>query len=674
MALLALLVLIMGGSGAAATVSSSPAAAAQISTLPAIPTGTDCLRPPAPESPNSGATALIDSGPAKPGNGDPFDKKSGVSLYEVYGYGGYSVYVFDPGCIDMTRLFDPDNAKANIATTLSAVVIAVTVKMTRVVTDSTFGKLFDPIQEKAMQIVGSGLFWPLLTLSLGVTALVILSRSRRGDVAGETSAAVKALTILAAAAACLLYVGLFASTVDTALVGAFKAGGQSAQNISRTSTTSGDAADIIGANLVDSVLYPSWAAMTFGNNAEAAKEFGPALFKAGALTRAEQAAIDAHPDTAAKVIDDKKNEYKAVAKKIQDKYPQAYDSVAGNHSDDQMWNAILTLVIAIAATWFLTYALVRLVWAMVVVRVGFSMAPAVALIAQVPRWTGTALELLTWVVQALVQAVAFAFVFNIFLVGAVGGIMSPDNGWNPLIRAIALIMAGIALRSVLGRLGLTGGPWSRIGSRKFKRSGGRGGGRGGPHEKPVFEVPPGERPPARTAGAAGGKRSAGGTVQPSRTAAPALSAGPTARPVVYATNVHTVGAAAELPMVTRQAALAFGAAGAPGVGTVASGTVIAGTLVRSSVTHQAASRALPGGRVAPSQTQSTGSLAGAAASSGAGAAFSGRGGSPAGRVPASAAVHHGGGGVNAPYRPASASVPDRRALEPPRPAERKEVQ
>lgn len=273
---------------------------------------------------------------------------------------------------------------------------------------------------------------------------------------------------------------------------------------------------------------------------------------------------------------------------------------------------------------------------------------------------GAALDERPWscsrVVQALVQAVAFAFVFNIFLVGAVGGIMSPDNGWNPLIRAIALIMAGIALRSVLGRLGLTSGTRGsdrvaqvsaalagrhledrllvratpatprRAPARAHRWCSRPGAALGGPFS-PAALLPPRSAP---------GPRRARGLRDERR---PALSARP---PSCRWSRVRPR---------SRSARPAH-----PGVGTVASGTVIAGTLVRSSVTHQAASRALPGGRVAPSQTQST-DLAGAAASSGAGAAFSGRGGFLRAayrlRLPSTTA----GGGVSAPYRPASASCP-----------------
>lgn len=596
---LALAAFVVGGAAAAAT--ASPAAA------PSIPTGTDCLRPPTPTNPNSGVQAMIDSGPSKPRDGDPFDKNSGVSLYEEYGYAGYDVYLFDPGCLDIARIWDPDNMKANLYTTLAGTLIALTVKLTRIATDESFGKIFDPLQEKAQSILGTGLFWPLLGLAVAVTGLVIMSRSRKGDVAGETGAAVSTLTLLTVAAATLLYAGLFVSTVDKMLVDSFKAGGAIATQSTTNENT--DVGDVIGANLVNSILYPSWASMTFGNNSAAAKEFGPELFKAGVLSRKEQADLDAHPDTAAKVFDAKKAAYKAVAKKIEDKYPQAYQAVAGNQTAAQSTASAVTLIATLSATGFLLYSIVRMIWAMVVVRLGFGMTPAVALIAQVPRWNHVAMELLTWVIQAVAQAVAFAFVFNVFLAGAIGGIMSPDSGWNPIVKAVALLLVSVAMWSVMRRLGLTGGPWQRIKTPRFKRGKPSTSGRDAAPGKPSPSPSPSSSPSSSPGWSPGTPRDVG-EVRVSSTAArpgaiaPSVGASRT-RAALPSAPGAPVGARGLTPALTGGAVtgqeVVTGAAGrvaigaTPGVGQAA---VLAGTLVKA---VNRVPRPIPGGRVDPSR-------------------------------------------------------------------------
>ena len=589
-AVMVLAVVTIVGGAAAVHAATSPAA------VPAIPTGRDCLRPPTPANPDSGVLAMIDPGPANPKDGDPFDKNSGVSMYDVYGYAGYELYLFDPGCMDLKRVYDPDNAKANAYMMSSASLIAFAARLTELATSDTFGKLFDPIREKAQAILGEGLFLPLLGLGLAVTGLLIIYRSKDGDLAGETHAAVSSLTLVTVAAATLLYSAVFVGAVDGMLTGSFKAATQIASGTVQQGNDDRSTGDALAANMVNSILYPSWAAATFGDDKQAAEKYGPALFKAGALTRKEAAAIAAKPETAGDVFEAKKKEYKAVAAKVETEYPAAYSYITGNRASDQANQNLLAMITTISVTGFLLYSIARLLWAMVVVRVGFGMAPAVALVAQVPRWNHLALELVTWVFQALVTAVVFGFVFNLYLAGAVGGILGANDG-NTITKTVALVMATFALVFVLKRLGLAGGAWKRI---DVKRR------RGGSQEKP--------KTPARPAPGSGGS-GGGGSFRPSgQTTAPYT--GPVKPSNVVASNVRPVGAAtnqltgAVRPMASIGSGAAAGAAAGsvvPGVGTVAGAStgavrsVLAGQIVRSTATAAAsrAVRATPGGRVPP---------------------------------------------------------------------------
>jgi len=583
-----LAVVAVAGGAAAVHAVTAPAA------VPAIPTGRDCLRPPTPHNPDRGVLAMIDPGPANPRDGDPFDKNSGVSMYDVYGYAGYELYLFDPGCMDMKRVYDPDNAKANANIALSASMIAFTVRLTELATSDMFGKMFDPIREKTQSVLGEGLFLPFLGLGLAVTGVLIIYRSKDGDLAGETHAAVSSLTLVTVAAATLLYSGVFVGAVDGMLTGSFKAAAQIASGTVQQDNDR-DIGDVLAANMVNSILYPSWAAATFGDDKQAAEKYGPALFRAGALTRKEAAAIAAKPETADDVIEKRKNEYKDIAAKVEAEYPAAYSYMTGNRASDQMHQTLLAMITTVAVTGFLLYSIVRLLWAMAVVRVGFGMAPAVALVAQVPRWNHLALELVTWVFQALVTAVVFGFVFNVYLAGAVGGILGANDG-NTITKTIALVMATFALVFVLKRLGLAGGAWKRIDVKKRRQ--------GSSQEKP--------KTPARPAPGSGG---GGGSFRPSgQTTSPYT--GPVKPSNVVASNVRPVGAAANQltgavrPMAAIGSGAAAGAAAGsvvPGVGTVAGAStgavrsVLAGQIVRSTATAAASRtvRATPGGRVPP---------------------------------------------------------------------------
>ena len=420
---------------------------------PAIPTGTDCLRPPNPASPTSGLASWIDPGPDKPPTGDPFTKDSGTSLYDVYGYAGFDAIIYDPGCLDSSRIWDAPNELANAMTSLGAAGIAVAVKLTRLVMQGDFGSLWLPLQRHALAFLGEGIFKPLLGLAVFLTGLVILSRARRGDVAGETRASSFAALIIVAGFAAVLHGLTIGAAVDNGVTSTFASANQLLSK-SEGSTTR-EPGDAVASNLVGQVLYQTWANEMFGGNEKVANEYGPRLFAAGALTRDEQRQIDADPSTAAKIRDTKKNQYKSIAKEIESKYPQTYAHLAGNDTRARSGYAFAGFIGALAGVGYLIYALVKMIWAMVIVRVGIGVTPLVALVAQMPRWQHLAMELLTWMVEAVAKAAIFGFLFVVFLVGGIGGIMDPATTWHPLVKAAALILASVAMHKLLARMGLT---------------------------------------------------------------------------------------------------------------------------------------------------------------------------------------------------------------------------
>ena len=450
-----------------------------VASVAALPTGQDCLRPPTPASPTSGLSAWIDPGPAEPKTGDPFEEGSGTSLYDVYGYAGYKAVIFDPGCIDAARVWDAPNDLANAAVGASTVLIATAVRFTRVLMEGSIGSLWDPLQQQALRILGDGLFLPLLGVALAMTGLIILSRHKHGDVSGAMKQSAFTAAVVLAGFLAIGYTLTVAGAVDRGIATAFSA----ANDVGSTAT--GDVkrppADAVAANLTSQVLYSTWAAETFGH-AQAAEEFGPRLFAAGALTREEQARIDADPSQASRIMDEKRGQYKAVAREVESKYPQAYVHLAGSSTDERLGHAGAGLLAAVAAVGYLLYCLARMAWAMVVARIGIGAAPAVALVAQVPRWQGFAMEVVTWVAGAIAKAVAFGFAYVVFLAGGVGGIMSPSNEWHPMVKVAALIMLAIGLHALMARLGMV-----RTEARKKEKAKRPWDGRTGPKYPPVGE-------------------------------------------------------------------------------------------------------------------------------------------------------------------------------------------
>ena len=566
----------------------APAAASAV--FPAIPTGTDCLRPPEAESPTQHPAGWLDPGPASPVEGDPFDPASGATLYDVYGYAGYGTHMFDPGCMDASTVWNPANDAANGLTAFASMVTAASVRATRIVTEGGVGSLWDPLQAEGQRILGQGILIPLMFLGALATGLLILSRSRQGDVAGEAKSSGVTAVILLAGLACAVYSMTVGATFDRGVGEAFKA-----SNTLATQTIDGgrrEPADALAANM-SSIQYDTWAMSTFGGG-PAAAEFGPALFKAGALTRAEQAQIDADPAAATRILDEKRAEYKRVAKQVEDKYPQAYQVLAGNNTGHRAWHALTGLLASLVAAGYLIVCLVKMLWSMVVVRVAIGVAPLVAIIAQFPRWQHLAFKLLGWLVEAVVKAVAYGFVYAVFLAGAVGGILDPARDWHPWVKIAALVFAVFALQSLLNRLGL-GRAWDI------------GWGKHGPaRERPAAAAAPSRAVASETAARAGGELATRAAYAAGPGAARA-AAGATRRApsVVWATRTVGQPVLAAAATRTTAAAVTSGATGgmAAPLAITAGAASTAVTVARAGQAVQVARRGQHAARAASSAVE-----------------------------------------------------------------------
>ena len=436
----------------------APAAQAAVPAVPAVPGVPDCLRPPTPASPTSGLSGWIDPGPEAPAQGDPFDPDSGATLYDVYGYAGFSPVVFAPGCFNAAQVWDVPNFFASSLISLAGVAIATTARATRITMDGQVGAMWDPLQEQAQRILGEGLFIPLIGVAVMVTAIYLAARGHRGELAEQSRATLAAAVIVMAGVAAAVYPLTVGAAVDRGLGQAFAAANSMA---TRTGQVEVDPADAVAGNLIHEVMWGAWVGATFGGDGPAAEKYGPALFAEGALTRGEQAEIDRDPSKADEIFDRKRAAYKEVAEKIEKEFPQAYQQLAGTDTMPRVGFAAAGLVGAVSAVGFLLVCLVRELLAMVIVRIGIGATPLIALLAQFPRLNRLAMQLLMWVAAAVKVAVAFGFAFAVFLAGGIGGIMSPDNGWHPLIKAGALILATVAVRQLMRKLGVLGGRQER---------------------------------------------------------------------------------------------------------------------------------------------------------------------------------------------------------------------
>ncbi|MGL5929242.1 MAG: hypothetical protein ACRCY8_09910 [Dermatophilaceae bacterium] len=434
------MLLVVGFAGAATAVDLNP-----------LPCGDPDI--PVASLPGDGLAASLDGGPASIKDGDPFAPGSTVSIYEVHGYGpGLHSYVFqcDLG-VDVTTPL------SSLLYSLTKIMVAAVVFLARVIFDPEFMALLTPVFDVATRAFGNGFFIPLIGIAVLGTAVWMATRSRR-RVTENADAAAGVLVVVMIAMAAILYPFTLGATVDKAMTAVVATASDA---INRTAGER-DVADALGTTLTESLVYQTWVTANFGRgNSKAAREYGPALWNASTLTRAEEAAIAEDPSRAEAIFTRKKDSAEQIVEKVKDDYPSSYSYLAGEQGGARVGYTFLGWFAAVSSLLMLGYALYRVVWALVFVRLTVAVTPLVAIAAQHPRWRWMMLGLLNSAGGLLVSGAAFA-VISVVLVGAgYAALLSVESG---LPSPVAVLAIG-ALNLAVWRLTTTlrrGGPLGQL--------------------------------------------------------------------------------------------------------------------------------------------------------------------------------------------------------------------
>lgn len=456
----------------------------------------ECLSPPSPASPDSGVSGWLDPGPGKTITEDPFAKGGTATVYEAYGYAGLSSHKFDRGDLKgCTPEFDPANTLTNWTIGTTTALQALVARLYFTVFDGGLGDALQPLSELAARALGWSILLPLLGVAVCATGLWFVYRSRRGDLVESIAKSAGTAIILVLGVAAFVYPFTVGKAVDSGMSQAIGAVNQTVADGRETNTTVQERKDavasdaeqresegakvlqgraddgsqapkgenahtatsVIASNLYEATLWNSWTQATFGRgNEAAAKEFGPALFKASAYTRAEAEQIKKDPGKAKEMREKKQKEYTEVAKKVEKKYPAAYEHLAGKNIGSRLgfW-AISGLLATVAAAGLVLYSLCRWMWASVVTRIGIGAAPLIALGAQFPTLQDKAMVLVKWVMTAIVTAVAFGAVTAVYVVAGLGVLLSPSTDMHMIVKIFLLAFVSMAAWALLRRLGMT---------------------------------------------------------------------------------------------------------------------------------------------------------------------------------------------------------------------------
>lgn len=421
---------------------------------PAIP-GVPSCDPPPPTFPTAGLAGALDPGPDAPRDGDPFAAGSDLSIYEVYGYGGFEPIDGEPTCLLGKSFTGLDLNVAQMVDGATAAVIGAFIGLQRVLFSDQLLTLLEPVNTVAINAFGNNLFLPLFGVAALITAVWLFARSRDGDVKQVLAGASWSTLVLFGALTVIvsgLSLGPFADKATTGIVGAV--------NTSLAKVVNADAQsapDAIAANVHRAVIYQTFLSQTFGRDGgAAAQEFGPRIFTARAFSRADMAKMEKDPEFAKKRIEQKADQYSDAMADLKDKYPIAWEHAAGNRNGDRMGHAFLGLFGALCSAGFGIVAALLLLFARLVARVVLWVALAIALVAQHPRFAHLMRRLADYLGGVLVTGVVMSVLSAVHIAAGVGGILSSNvPTWLAYLLMAGLTLALWKLGSVTRRLAAT---------------------------------------------------------------------------------------------------------------------------------------------------------------------------------------------------------------------------
>lgn len=374
----------------------------------AIPGIDDCKDAPTPDIPGQGIAGFFSRTPDQlPAAGDPWGDKSSTTIYQQYGYAGLRWSTYDLGC-GPDAMRNPDavigTAFANWIQQAPLALTALTGSVTEVAFNPTFLDVFDPVIIRVSDALHENLFTTWIPAVLALLGVLLIWRANKASLATSAAAVGWALMVVIVATALFRWpvqAGHAADLTVTKTLGTV------------VSKLDGNTADVdpgtaVASNVVDSIFYRAWLAGTFGSaDSRTAREYGPKIFAAQALTWREAALLERDPDAGRQLIESKNETWEDLAEEIQERDPAAYEYLTGKRSDTRVGYAALALLAAFLSLPFLLVSALLLLGCFMIVRLAVMLFPAFATLGAFPTARGVVTGLARTVAAAVVNSIVF---------------------------------------------------------------------------------------------------------------------------------------------------------------------------------------------------------------------------------------------------------------------------
>src|SRR5512144_2418140 len=247
--------------------------------------GVDCKEAPTPDMPGQGLSAFFQRPPHHlPPRADPFARNSSTTIYEQYGFAGLRWNNYDLGC-GPEAARHPDavvgTAVSNWLLNLPIALTALTSSITEVAFAPTFLNVFDPTIRHVSNALYKSLFASWVPAVIALLGIMVLVKARRAALATTAASIGWAMMVVLVATAIFkwpIVAGHFADASVTTTLGAVVGDLNDDHQASNAGAT-------VASNVQEAIFYRSWLAGTLGSTeSKTAKQYGPELFKAQALT------------------------------------------------------------------------------------------------------------------------------------------------------------------------------------------------------------------------------------------------------------------------------------------------------------------------------------------------------------------------------------------------------
>lgn len=404
-------------------------------------------------TPGNHAAATFDPGPKNKGEGDPFEDKPKVSIYETYGFGFFEWRApeVDEGWFpDLPDSAGVVNNAINGLNNFGLVALGFVMGFGNMVLRLSFDpgalNLLNPLMRIGQDVFGERVFMGMFWLTLLVSGIWLVGKARKANFAAVAKDGSWVMFTMLLSFVAIIWPFTVAPVVDQAVTQGMSS--VNAQMAGYTGTGS-NGTDGAAASIHKALVYETWCSGLIGRDAgeQLADEYCPRFLKASTFSYQELRETADDPEARADLSQEKYDDYQDAAEDLKDDSATAYAHLAGQKPWSRFGVVALAWFGGAAALPFVVIAAALMFYSLVVLRVAMAVLPLVALIAGFPPMKKHMIRLSDYVVAAFVSMMLMGIASAGFM-AAIGGLLSPASQTHVAVAYLVLLFLTVVFWAI----------------------------------------------------------------------------------------------------------------------------------------------------------------------------------------------------------------------------------